>query len=193
METTPEQNNKSVVSTPVVDNPAAENQEQAPAMTINNEKLNAYIELLKLDQNLSFAVIAGLAAALVSAALWAAITVATGYQIGYMAIGVGAVVGFVVRRVGKGFDKIFGIAGALLSLVGCMLGNYLSMVAFYATGEGENFFNVLFNIETAAIPDIMFAGFSPMDVLFYGFAIYFGYKFSFRQLSEKEIIANAGE
>lgn len=39
---------------------------------------------------------------LVSALLWAAITVATGHQIGYMALTAGFIVGFAVRFAGRG-------------------------------------------------------------------------------------------
>lgn len=167
-------------------------QKVTPAQIIVNEqKLNNYISMLKLDQNLSFGVMAGLAASILGAALWAFITVMSGYQIGYMAIGIGFLVGFTIRKVGKGFDKVFGIAGAALSLFGCLLGNYLSMVAFYSSEQGISFFEVLPAIEASAIPDVMIASFAPMDLLFYGLAVYFGYKFSFRQLTEQEIMEHA--
>jgi hypothetical protein len=35
--------------------------------------------------------------------------------------------------------------------------------------------------------------FSPMELLFYGIAIYEGYNFSFRKITEEEIIANTAE
>ena len=54
------------------------------------------------DSNMSLALIGGVVAALVGAALWAVITVTTGYQIGFMAIGVGFLVGLTVGHVGKG-------------------------------------------------------------------------------------------
>ncbi|HEX7014155.1 MAG TPA: hypothetical protein VF191_01505, partial [Cyclobacteriaceae bacterium] len=38
----------------------------------------------------------------------------------------------------------------------------------------------------------MMSTFSPIDLLFYGLAAYEGYRFSFRQISEAEILANAG-
>ena len=180
METTPEKTNLT----------GSENVEQVAPVTINQEKLNAYIEQLKLDQNLSVGVVTGFVAALISAALWALITVSTGYQIGYMAIAVGLIVGFTIRKFGKGFDQVFGIAGAVLALLGCLLGNYLSMVGFYAREESINFFELLMGIDTSIIPDIMIESFSPIDLLFYGLAIYEGYKFSFRQLTEQEILEN---
>lgn len=160
-------------------------------LTINQEKLNYYLELLRLEQNLNLAFIAGLSAALVGAVIWAAVTVSTGYQIGYMAVGVGFLVGFAIKETGKGIDKIFGVMGAVLSLFGCLLGNFLSTVGFFAKTEGISYFETLATLNYSYLPEIMVETFSPMDLLFYGIAIYQGYKFSFRQVTEEEIIQHA--
>lgn len=83
------------------------------------EVLEAF-EQLDYEQNLPMGVVAGLIGALVGAALWAWITVLTDAQIGWMAIAVGFLVGLAVRIFGKGLDKVFGIVGAVLSLLGCV-------------------------------------------------------------------------
>lgn len=105
------------------------NSTPTPSMEINEEKLMYYKEKLRLEQNLILGMGAGAAACLVSAFLWAVISVATGYQIGYMAIAVGLLVGFAIRFVGKGIDPIFGIMGALFALAGCLLGNFFNIIA----------------------------------------------------------------
>ena len=64
---------------------------------------------------------AGLAAAIIGAIIWAVVTVTTKYQIGLMALGVGALVGFAMR-IGNG-GKSFSILAALLAFFGCILGN----------------------------------------------------------------------
>lgn len=160
-------------------------------LIVNQEKLNYYMEMLRLEQNLHLGFIAGVSAALVGAAVWAAVTVSTGYQIGYMAVGVGFLVGFAIKETGKGIDKIFGIMGAVLSLFGCLLGNFLSTVGFFAKAEGISYFETLATINYSFLPEIMMETFSPMDLLFYGIAIYQGYKFSFRQVTEEEIVKHA--
>ena len=83
---------------------------------------------LRKQQDLVLAVVGGLSAAVLGAIVWAMFTVATNYQIGYMAIAVGLLVGFSVRYFGAGVDKHFGYIGAILALVGCALGNLLSQV-----------------------------------------------------------------
>lgn len=168
-----------------------ENGVVTPEITIDKDKLDLYNNKLKLEQNLPLAIIGGLSVTIIGAILWATITVVTEYQIGYMAIAIGLAVGYSVRIFGKGIDMIFGIIGAFLALFGCVLGNFLSLVGFFANAEGLGYFETISLIDLSLIPDIMIESFNPMDVLFYGFAIYEGYRFSFRQITEEEIIENA--
>jgi hypothetical protein len=145
------------------------------------------LEGFRGEQGLLGGVLAGLAAALAGAGLWAAITVVTGYQIGWMAVGVGFLVGIAVRLVGKGIDKTFGVAGALLALLGCLLGNVLTVVHFVAQAEELGYLETLTRLRLSAIPELLIATFSPIDLLFYGIAIYEGYKLSFRRIAYDEL------
>jgi hypothetical protein len=131
------------------------------------------------ESNLPLAILGGVAAALVGAALWAVITVTTGYQIGFMAIGVGFLVGYAVRLAGKGSTPVFGAVGALLSLAGCVVGNVLAIAGFIASDVGQPFFAVLSQIEMATVPSMLTETFSAIDVVFYAIAVYEGYKLSF--------------
>ncbi|MDR2511204.1 MAG: hypothetical protein LBC89_01825 [Bacteroidales bacterium] len=145
-------------------------------------------EEAKNKQNMPVAVISGIISGLLCAALWAGITVFTGYQIGYMAIGVGIVVGFVIRTFGKGNTKTFGVAGSVIALISCLLGDYLSVIGMVAHEYSINFFDVLF---TASISDVfsdMFSGNFVISLLFYLIAISTGYKLSIRneEKTEKE-------
>lgn len=167
-------------------------QEPAP-IELDQAKLDRYLDTVKLQQNLTFGLFAGLLAALVGAIAWAALTVATGYQIGYMAIAVGFIVGYSIKFAGRGVDKIYGIMGAVFALFGCLLGNFLSIIGFVANAEGVGFFQVLTLLDYSYLPEIMMETFSPIDLLFYGIALYEGYKFSFRNITEEELIENAAD
>lgn len=81
-------------------------------------------------------------ASLVGACIWAAISVATGYQIGYVAIGVGFLVGMAVKIFGKGIDQVYGYIGAVLSLFGCVLGNLFTIILFVSVYENIPFFEL---------------------------------------------------
>lgn len=116
-----------------------------------------------------------------------AITVATGYQIGFMAIAVGALVGLSIRFVGKGVDKIFGISGGIIAVLSCVLGNFFSIIGFIANTEGLGYFETLNVFNYSQLIPIMIETFSGIDLLFYGIAAYEGYKFSFRTFTEKDL------
>jgi len=139
------------------------------------------------EQSMVGGFLAGAVAALVGAGVWALVTILTGYQIGFMAIGVGFLVGLAVQFFGKGISKIFGVMGAALALIGCLLGNYFTVVHFVGEAEGLGFFDTLSQINPAAIPELMMVTFSPMDLVFYGIAVYEGFKLSIRKISAEEL------
>src|SRR5438045_5880178 len=77
-------------------------------------------------ENLPMGFMAGLVAAAIGAGLWALVTIITGFQIGWMAVGVGFLVGWAVRVGGKGTHRAFGIMRALLALRGCSGGSLVT-------------------------------------------------------------------
>src|SRR5260370_20069198 len=76
--------------------------------------------------------LAGLAAALAGALAWALITVLTHYKVGLVAVGLGFLVGGVVRRFGGAGSQPHAVLSAILALLGCALGNLLSACALIA-------------------------------------------------------------
>ncbi len=164
------------------------NQEEPEAQPeIDATQMNYAIQRLREEENFPLAVIAGSIAAAFGAGVWAGVTVVTGYQIGWIAVGVGFLVAFSVRFTGRGLGTRFQILGALLALLGCVAGNFLTVCSFIAQSEGMGFIEVLTRINPAAIPEIMLDTFSGMDVLFYAIAVYEGYRLSLRQVSESEL------
>lgn len=153
----------------------------------NEAMVQTAMEGFRADQNLIGGALAGLAAAAVGAAVWAAVTVVTDYQIGWMAVGVGFIVGMAMRAVGKGIDKVFGVIGAGLALFGCLLGNVLTIVYFVSKAVSLGYFETFSRMNPATIPDLMVATFSPIDLLFYGIALYEGFKLSFRKIGPEEL------
>jgi uncharacterized membrane protein YsdA (DUF1294 family) len=141
------------------------------------------------QQNLPLGLVGGLIAAIVGAVIWGAITVLTKFQIGWMAVGVGFLVGYTVRILGKGVSSSFGVVGAVCALLGCVLGNLLSTCGFVSIQNSIPFFQVVHIVleRPGAISDLMIASFSPMDILFYGIAVYEGYRFAFRQITQEEL------
>ncbi len=156
---------------------------------IDRKTLLMALETLRSEQNFAGGLIAGLVAMLVGAAIWAVITVISSYQIGWMAVGVGLLVALAMRVVGKGIDRSFAIAGAVLALVGCLLGNLFTVCHFVAVSAEVSFFEVLKSLTPAVTLDLMKATFSPMDLLFYGIAVWEGFKLSLRTVTQEALVA----
>jgi len=129
----------------------------------------------EVRSNIFLGFIGGLASSIIGAGLWAGITILTGYQIGFMAIGVGFLVGMSIRILGKGRTFTYGIMGAVLALLGCMAGNILSMYGIFAKefhvtiGEAYNLIGPI---------EMLKETFRGMDLLFYALAVYEGFRFS---------------
>ncbi len=117
-------------------------------------------------------------AAVAGAAVWAMVTVLTNYELGIMAVAVGFMVGKAIAAVAGSRNTAFGILGAVCSLLGCVLGNLLSAIGFYAHARHVGYFDVLGMMNVTAAVRLMTVMFRPMDLFFYAIGIYEGYRFS---------------
>jgi len=163
----------------------------APQPTFDERALAAKAQMRK-QQDIFFALIGGLSSAIAGAVVWAAITVVTNYQIGYMAVGVGLLVGFGVRFFGAGVDTTYSVIGAVFALLGCALGNLLSQIHFIAVAESLSYFDVISLLSPSLISTLFAETFSPMDVLFYGLAAWEGFKFAVRPVTDEILADTAG-
>ncbi len=130
------------------------------------------------NQNPGMAMAGGAIAAIIGATVWAAISYLTEYQIGWMAVGVGFLVGWAVKTMGKGVDTGFGVIGAALALFGCALGNVLAICGVISGQENVPYFEVLSSLDVSIAFELLRETFSPIDLLFYGLALYYGFKYS---------------
>lgn len=171
----------------MTDQPANPEQGDEQAVQVDEVKLQHFLQNARDNQNLAMGIAGGAGAAFLGACIWALITHLTGFQIGWMAVGVGFMVGFAVRYFGRGIDKVFGIVGALLSLIGCLAGNLFAVCAVLAEQENMQVMDVVSQLDLDLMIELMTATFSPIDLLFYGIGIYEGYKYSFRKITEEEM------
>ena len=142
---------------------------------------------LKSEQNLTAAITVGLVLGFIGAILWGIITVITELQIGYMALAIGAMVGFGMRFAGKGVDPIFGIMGAIIAIFSCLLGNFLSIIGFVANMQDLGYVETLFLFDYSLLIPIMTETLSIMTLVFFAIAGIEGYKFSFRTFTPEEV------
>jgi hypothetical protein len=135
------------------------------------------IEQLEDQPNLLMGLIGGVFAMLVGAVAWGAITYFSEYQISWMAIGVGFLVGAAIRFFGRGKSITFGVSGAALALIGCLLGNLIFYSGVIAREEGYGFLDIFMFLlfQPLAAVEIFAMAFSAMDLLFYALAAYVGF------------------
>lgn len=139
------------------------------------------------DQNFSRALFFGMVAGILGAVLWALISVFIQLQFGFMAIGVGALTGFTIRYFGKGISINYSILGSLISLFGCLLGNFLMVVAFASREMDLSFFELFNHVPLRNIPQIMWSTAQPMDFVFYAITVYEGFRFSTIKFTERSL------
>jgi hypothetical protein len=164
-----------------------ETPETTPQPQIDQFELEIRIRRLKEEQNIGLGIIGGLVGMGVGAVIWALITVITEYQLGLIAIGVGILAGLGVRYLGKGFDTIYGIVGAVTALFGIVIGNVLTIVVFIAQEFDVTYMEVVQALDVTVIVEAMRLTFAPIDLLFYALAIYYGYRYAMRRLTPKEL------
>lgn len=98
-----------------------------------------------------------------------------------MAIGIGFIVGFAVRKFGKGRTIKFGIVGGVLSLFGCLLGNILAISILISSESGRDILEVLSDFDFDQLYDYIKYNFGLMSLFFYGLAVYYGFRYSIMQ------------
>ena len=161
----------------------APQEQEMSEFAVTEQEAQMAMDVFRSEQNILVGSLAGLIAAVVGAAIWAGVTVATEYQIGWMAVGVGFLVGIAIRTAGKGIDQVFGVVGAVMSLIGCLLGNLFTVAYFISAQTGGSMMGVLGQMDLDIMIELLTATFQVIDILFYGMALYFGYRYAFRQLT----------
>lgn len=96
------------------------------------KQMNGQSNLVQTDGSMGKAFGAGLVAAVVGALLWILITYITKWQINFMAIGIGALVGFIVAKYNKQSSIAAGVMAAILACLSCVIGDLVITVQYLA-------------------------------------------------------------
>lgn len=142
---------------------------------------------LRDRQNFALAVPAGLAAAVIGAVLWALFVYLTEMKLGLIVVAIGALVGYAIRKAGRGVDPQFGYLGGACAALGWALGTILCDVAFIAKDAGRPFFDVLAAIGMSESVSLAFRAADAMDLLFLAIAVWEGYKLSFAYRARRTV------
>lgn len=137
-------------------------------------------------ESLIWGIIGGLLAAITGAFIWAEFTIivekdwAYDPQHAYMSMLIGLIVGLSVRFLGKGRDIKFGLTAVALAIIGCMLGNIFSSVAYVVATLDLSYFTVITIFDHSQLIGFISDRFAYWDILFYSLTLVFAYFFSVR-------------
>ncbi|MFD0377779.1 hypothetical protein [Streptomyces sp. NPDC059525] len=114
--------------------------------------------------NVALGVVAAVVAGLAAAGVYGAIVKATHHEIGYAALGVGALVGFAAAKAG-GRNAVLPVVAALLSVVSVLAGQLFGIALDGADQLSESVVDVLTN-RTSEVIDSWKEGVDPLTFLF---------------------------
>ncbi|HVM59364.1 MAG TPA: hypothetical protein VMV72_00720 [Verrucomicrobiae bacterium] len=144
--------------------------------------VDQFYRRMAAEQNLPLGIIGGLVGALLGAAVWAGLAIVTGFNFGAIAILIGFLVGHGVRFFGRGVTLGFPVAGAVLAVLGLVVGRLLTLSAVYSLRHGVNVSTAF--LDLVSRPDATLRTLlrvtGPLDGLFYIVAICTAAKLSFR-------------
>ena len=132
------------------------------------------------SSNLFLGILSGLLAAIAGAVIWMGITMVTGMHIGFVALGVGALVGFAIRFAGHGSTMVFGIFGAIFTFLSCLCGEILAVLEA-STSSQQGLFDLLRTTDLVQLVGNIFAHTDPIMYLIYAVGIFEGYKLSMQK------------
>ncbi len=155
---------------------------------IDPAKYQHYIDLRRTHQQLPPAIMAGLVGAAIGALVWLGISVFTNFQVGWMGVGVGLIVGGMIRVTGHGIDRGFGIAAVVLTLVGCAGGTLLAGCWLLSVQTADaGFGDMVLALTPGLVAEIFKAMLSPMNFTYYGIGAVASYWFSIRRIKRSEL------
>ncbi len=165
------------IHTPASEDPIADWLKPSQEEAIEADKHEKYL----VHQRFDLALLGGFLAAILGACLWTVVSILTEYQIGYMAVGLGVLVGYAVQFFGAGIELRFRILAGVLALLSCVVGNLLTQFGFYAYQESYSLFGAMSQFALTDYPTILLENLSPIDFLFYALAASAGFKFALRK------------
>jgi hypothetical protein len=154
---------------------------------IDPEVYRHYVDVRRSAQHYQLALVAGTMAAGAGVAAWVGVSVMTNAEAEWMAIGLGILTGVVVRMGGKGFDRVFGVLGALLTAIGCFAAIVLAGCHFVAIkSEGVTLMEAFGALTPEMFREIFAATFDRIDAAFYGVALLAAFRISYRRMNSVE-------
>ena len=142
-------------------------------------------ETLLAEQNFAGAVLFGAIATILSAWVYGLFG-ATGATIGFVAMGIGFVVGFTVQYVGRGIDTRFTLLASAYAVIGCLGGNLFALVGRAARASGVSSFELLRSMPPGELVNRTIADLQFVDLVFWLLAIWAAAYWANRPLTREQ-------
>ena len=146
-------------------------------------------ETLIGEQNFVNGLAAAVVATIAGALGWGVISVATGYMIGWVAIGIGVLVGYGMQVFGRGLTAKYSAVAAILAVIGCLAGNFAAQVMFVMKISGVSAGDVVAGLTIRDIIAFYTETLEVMDLVFWVLALGAAWSFAPRKLTPDEEMA----
>jgi len=133
-------------------------------------------------QNIPLGICAGVACGIICAITWAAITVSTGWQIGYLAWAIGGAIGLAMWVSGRGMESTYGTYAAIIALCAIVLGNLLVLPIYVAHTNDVGYLQAIDVLSFEDVKEYLIGGFNIIDLVFYSIAALAAYRLSYKEL-----------
>jgi hypothetical protein len=141
---------------------------------------NILLERGRSHGNFVLAVIAGTVVALVGAVVWLCVGLATGWQVGPLALPLGLAVGWSIGASGRGTHFVYGVMGIIFTGLACLAGQILLAIVM-ATTSNLDLFSVIDHLQIDQLIVAIIGQISPMMAAIYAVSAFVAYKLSFRK------------
>lgn len=140
-------------------------------------------------QSLRNALTAGLIAIIVFCVLWVALTSLSNRVFPWMTVLLGAMLGFAVRRAGRGIDWRFPVLAAVLTVIGAFLANVVIAASYTAETFDTDTLQILRSVTTMTWPVFFDEVLNAADGFYAAFAAGLAAFLANRRLTRKEYYA----
>lgn len=157
----------------------------------DEEKIKNYelAERLISEQNFAAAVIAGAVATVLAAAAYGIIVAEWAFSYGFVAAGVGIVIGLAMQFLGRGISMKFAVAATFYTITGCVLGNLFRVIMELARESATSPIDVLRNSSLLVLAESSISYLSFLDLVYWFVAVFCAVFFARRALSRAERLA----
>jgi hypothetical protein len=124
---------------------------------------------------------------LLAASIWAFISYVGNAQIGYVAVGIGIIVGGTIKILCNPVGKSFAITAMIYSFIGVLLGNLWTIGLFATEGTGLSFFQLINGMDYGEAFKYHIENFDGYDIAFYGLSVGAAFRLSYVRLTYDEL------